>query len=66
MGGMYGTSINVGPLTLSLSREGRGNLVPSVRKLLQCLNTLQPGPHSALRIVLMGCGIAEVHQQPIA
>jgi hypothetical protein len=25
----------------------------------------QPGPHSPLGIIFVGCGIAEVHQQPI-
>jgi len=31
MGGCYDTSSAGGPLTLSLSREGRGNLVPSIQ-----------------------------------
>jgi hypothetical protein len=31
MEGMYGGSTNIGSLTLSLSRQGRGDLVPSVQ-----------------------------------
>jgi hypothetical protein len=47
-------------LIRSFSRRGRGN------PFLQCLNNLQPCPHGALRIIFMGCWIAEVDQQAIA
>ena len=33
---------------------------------MQGLNNLQPCPHGALRIIFMGCWIAEVDQQAIA
>jgi hypothetical protein len=66
MGGKCNYGPDLGPLTLSLSRQGRGNLMPSGQRVSERNNDFHSRAYRPLGIILMSRGIPKVNQQPVA